>query len=522
MSPDGRKYYHNRQTGTTTWEKPKELQTESEKTSGLDGSHWVRYTTPEGKPYYHNQHTGETSWKCPPVPSTTAPTGDPVVEAAPKPEPAVAVQRDEFGVPIVPKGVSGGSGPAEGSREEDAPPAGYQYATKAEAKAAFKELRAEKKVTSRWTWDQCVSAASRDSRFRALRTLPEQKQCFQEFQEERKAEDKRGDQEMARAARRSFLEMLSSSREVGQGTTLAQAQALFELDGRWHAIHSARERSRLLLDHLRSSAKREKEGRESERRARVDDFKRLLRQCDGMIKTDDEAGTGCRKVLEALEPKPASKALSAEERLGAFQEHFREILRREEEEEARTRRERLARERRSREAFTSLLEGASKRGEVGMCSTWGAALPVVSKTTEYADLKSNLAGSTPRELFEDFVRVRRRQVDLAAVRKAVDGDEKFDIGEGTTREEILAFLDALDPREFSLSKDAKEYVCLELLESAAADAEGGQAGERARGIQRRPRRGGARGGTKRPRSPSPSSSLSEGEIRDDRPRKFRN
>ncbi|WZN63315.1 hypothetical protein HKI87_07g48630 [Chloropicon roscoffensis] len=97
--------------------------------------------------------------------------------------------------------------------------------------------------------------------------------------------------------------MLSSSREVGQGTTLAQAQALFELDGRWHAIHSARERSRLLLDHLRSSAKREKEGRESERRARVDDFKRLLRQCDGMIKTDDEAGTGCREVLEALEPK---------------------------------------------------------------------------------------------------------------------------------------------------------------------------------------------------------------------------
>jgi pre-mRNA-processing factor 40 len=63
-SPDGRTYYHNQKTKQSSWEKPDELKTPTEKL--LAQCPWKEYTSDQGKTYYHNVNTKESRWTLPP------------------------------------------------------------------------------------------------------------------------------------------------------------------------------------------------------------------------------------------------------------------------------------------------------------------------------------------------------------------------------------------------------------------------------------------------------------------------
>ena len=62
-TPEGRKYYYNRATKSTTWEKPDELKSDSERAIGT--CVWKEYRTPEGRPYYYNTATKVSAWSMP-------------------------------------------------------------------------------------------------------------------------------------------------------------------------------------------------------------------------------------------------------------------------------------------------------------------------------------------------------------------------------------------------------------------------------------------------------------------------
>ena len=60
---EGRKYWYNNFSKTSTWEKPEELLTEVEK--ALKECEWQEFTSPEGKKYYSHKSTKESKWEMP-------------------------------------------------------------------------------------------------------------------------------------------------------------------------------------------------------------------------------------------------------------------------------------------------------------------------------------------------------------------------------------------------------------------------------------------------------------------------
>nr|DAD48228.1 TPA_asm: hypothetical protein HUJ06_018165 [Nelumbo nucifera] len=62
-SPDGRRYYYNKKTRQSSWEKPLELMTPIERADA--STVWKEFTTPEGRKYYYSKVTKQSKWTMP-------------------------------------------------------------------------------------------------------------------------------------------------------------------------------------------------------------------------------------------------------------------------------------------------------------------------------------------------------------------------------------------------------------------------------------------------------------------------
>ncbi|GAB2293747.1 hypothetical protein Dimus_038273 [Dionaea muscipula] len=62
-SSDGRRYYFNKITRESSWEKPLELMTPLERAEAWSG--WKEFTTEDGRKYYHNKATNQSKWTLP-------------------------------------------------------------------------------------------------------------------------------------------------------------------------------------------------------------------------------------------------------------------------------------------------------------------------------------------------------------------------------------------------------------------------------------------------------------------------
>ncbi|KAK3160963.1 hypothetical protein QOZ80_1BG0069460 [Eleusine coracana subsp. coracana] len=60
---DGKKYYYNKRTKLSSWEKPAELMTPLERADA--STQWKEFTTPEGRKYYYNKMTKQSKWSIP-------------------------------------------------------------------------------------------------------------------------------------------------------------------------------------------------------------------------------------------------------------------------------------------------------------------------------------------------------------------------------------------------------------------------------------------------------------------------
>nr|XP_009765765.1 PREDICTED: pre-mRNA-processing protein 40A isoform X2 [Nicotiana sylvestris] len=537
---DGRRYYYNKITKQSSWEKPLELMTPLERADA--STVWKEFTTADGRKYYYNKETKQSKWTIPEelklarelaeksagqvvqtgasttsgvqvtaaVTSTEQPSAVTPVSSTPSstvsgvassPVPVTSAVSDHAS-PLVVSGssaipavtpampsssgvsspaVSGSTGsaalanasqtqmsgfenlspqvssslsgasiqdieeakkgmavagkvnvvPAEEKTTEEEP---FLYATKQEAKNAFKALLEFANVESDWTWEQTMRVIINDKRYGALKTLGERKQAFNEYLMQRKKQEAEERRHRQRKAKEEFTKMLEESKELISSTRWSKAVTMFEDDERFKAVEREADREDLFRNYLVDLQKKERAKAQEEYRQNRLEYRHFLETC-GFIKVD----TQWRKVQDLLEDDERCLRLEKIDRLDIFQEYIRD-LEKEDEEQRKLQKEQLRRtERKNRDAFRKMMEEQITAGTLTAKTSWRDYCQMVKESVAYQAVASNTSGSTPKDLFEDVVEELEKQYHEDKIRvKDVVKSEKITISSTWTFEDFKA------------------------------------------------------------------------------------
>ncbi|XP_012459513.1 pre-mRNA-processing protein 40A [Gossypium raimondii] len=523
-SANGRRYYYNKKTRQSSWEKPLELMTPIERADA--STNWKEYTSPDGRKYYYNKVTNLSTWSLPeelklareqvemasakgplsdvsshipaPVPPASkaqsgADTPSTIIQGAssspvpvaPVPSsskiesvvvsgsdlpvatsstvtnvdvvqivedtitPSVAVsESSEVSLSVadaattlmnnISKVSSLDMVSSEGVSTQNADETvkdvvvsekinnaleekaidqeSLTYASKQEAKDAFKALLESANVGSDWTWDQAMRVIINDKRYGALRTLGERKQAFNEFLGQKKKQDAEERRIKQKKAREEYKKMLEECLELTSSTRWSKAVTMFENDERYKAVEREKDRKDFFENYIDELRQKERVKAQEQRKQNVMEYRRFLESCDFI-----KANSQWRKVQDRLETDERCSRLDKIDRLEIFQEYIRD-LEKEEEEQRRIQKEELRKtERKNRDEFRKLVEGHVAAGTLTAKTHWRDYCMMVKDSPPFLAVASNTSGPTPKDLFEDVAEELQKQYDddKARVKDAV-------------------------------------------------------------------------------------------------------
>ncbi|PKA60788.1 Pre-mRNA-processing protein 40A [Apostasia shenzhenica] len=545
---DGKRYYYNKKTRQSSWEKPFELMTPTERADA--STEWKEFQTPDGRKYYYNKVTKQSKWTIPeelklareqagnqttvvepvasvapaaqnmsaempssaniiastplavtasasPVPAIVAnqivalASGSPSIVDAPSvtasgsslgntnlvsvsdhSNPTASVMASASGnSDVPPTAMDATAGSTKGNNEDLPLPsnvnvadgANFQdleeakrsmpatgkvnvipveektvddeplvYASKQEAKNAFKALLESANVESDWTWEQAMRVIINDKRYGALKTLGERKQAFNEYLGQRKKHEAEERRNRQKKAREDFTKMLEGNRTsteprwvcktctetlfvilstgVGGDTVtewepVIKAVNMFENDERFTAVERPRDREDLFENFLVELQKKERLKAAEEHKHNIMEYKAFLESCD-FIKVN----TQWRKVQDRLEDDERCSRL-----ISSILQEYIQDLEKEEEELKKIQREQVRRqERKNRDAFRKLMEGDIASGVLTAKTHWRDYCMKVKDSAPYLAVAANTSGSTPKDLFEDVAEELEKQISMTS------------------------------------------------------------------------------------------------------------
>jgi len=492
-APDGRRYYFHKASGKSAWEKPDELKSVQERAITASNTAWKEYTSASGKKYYFNTATRKTQWDMPDemkaaaaaaaaaagggAPASLAPPSAPAVPAAsvpaaaptPVPAPASAAVAGNESMRAATISTPTGGTPAFVAAAT-APVSASEPINEAEvATAKFMELLSSAGVKEEMEWEDAMKLIINSQSYRVLASLAERKATFVKWREQKREEREEAERKRQRQIKVDFVQLLKDTPALTSRTRFPKAIEMLSLEPRWIAIGDEFEREELFEEYAMSLERKEAAERRALRKERMTEFKSVLLQSGLTVRSQ------WRKVQVQLEEEPASKALDKIDRLAVYEEVARALEAEGEQQRQREREVERRLERKRRDQFRSLLSAKHSEGAFHVRSHWRDVSKVLAGTQEYQGALQQ-SGSTPAELFEDFIEQLNEQYQahrktLKAIMAALHGnftvtlETKFDAFEaalrgadtdtleGVPQSSLIAFLEELQDK---LARDQVE------------------------------------------------------------------
>lgn len=476
-APDGRPYWYNAKTKVSTYTKPPEFGAPEQPKAALPATDWKEHTAPDGRKYYYNRVTKQSKWVPPEewkraqpgaIAASSAATSasaaaQPVVQKVAVPPTAVTAATVNSVAEVSPVAEV----KAQPSPQLSTSTSKHMYATKDDAKMAFKQLLASVNMASDWSWEQTMRQIVSDSRYGALKSLGEKKACFNEYAQHRKNEEKDEARAKVKRQREQFTAMLEGHSATGDEPSkgplrFSTARSLFEDDPRWKAVSNV-DREELYQDYIREEEKREREAKQADRKRRAANFRDLL-----LSTTSIKVDTSWRKASGRLEGDPAFEAITRIDRLNVYQEYIKDLSVKEAADAEKKNQERRRGERHNRDAFTAMLKEHLLDGRLTAKTRFKEYLAEIKNEEAYEAVVKNQSGSRPRELFEDVIEDAETVYasDRNTLKEALKA-APIDIAEDTSFQDFCAAVDEGDSRASKIGLPNRRLFYQELVDRAA-------------------------------------------------------
>jgi len=365
------------------------------------------------------------------------------VAEAPKAKPMVTAAK-VFELPAARKddveevGAKSSNGEAKPAAKTAAQPM-LVYSSKKDRGEAFKRLLDDKKIHPDTKWEDAMKSIINDERYKALKTVGERKAAYTEWCEKRRKHLKEQAMMERRRAREEFMAMLAERDEITVNMSFKRAVPYIERDARFLAIESERERENLFEDYMVDLDRRCRENKKLMRKENMAAFRQLLEETKSIKVTSQ-----WRKVQELLDEDPRYLALDKEDRLVVFDDYIKEMERREAEDRIREAEERKKQERRVRDEFRAMLQGAYEAGQLSHRTKWRKVLE--SPLRNHAAFTAMEKQGREKELFDDFILELENGIrEDKKVIKEIMQELAFAITLSTTLEEFTTAI-KVDPR----------------------------------------------------------------------------
>lgn len=414
-APDGRTYYYNSITKETSWTKPADLLTPTEK--ALASQPWKEYSTPDGRKYYSNSETKQTVWDMPAQYREAIDS----VQLPPKP------------VPQAPAFVAGGSTALSTyssrdltehssfeprSRNDPASTNGIalpaltkevvpDYSSFEEAEAAFMKLLRRSNVQPDWSWEQTMRSTIKDPQYRALKDPKDRKAAFEKYAVEVRQQEREKAKERLAKLRTDFGNMLRTHPEIKHYSRWKTIRPIIEGETVFRSTDKEDERKQLFEEYIVELKKQNIEQEATTRKSALDDLSAILKALELEPYTRWSQAQEIIQSNERIQSDDRFKLLSKSDVLTAFENHIKSLERSFNDARQQQKSNKARRERQNRDKFSDLLQSLRSQGKIKAGTKWITVLPDIEDDPRYVAMLGQ-AGSTPLDLFWDVVEEEER------------------------------------------------------------------------------------------------------------------
>ncbi|OEL15899.1 Pre-mRNA-processing protein 40A [Dichanthelium oligosanthes] len=438
IAPEGKKYYYNKKTRQSSWEKPVELMTPLERADAL--TEWKEFTTPEGRKYYFNKVTRQSKWSIPDELKVarelaekasnqqsnleTGMTASALVGSVASESSAVPANQSSSVVGVIacsshdavqnsPPGPSHNVDNTSSSSIAGMQNGGTSTAVVSVTTSTEVPLVATDAGTSRNNNENSsVTAAdtedgtSAEDLEEAKKTMPVAGEINVTPLEEKTSEEELGLYATKMEVKDAFKSLLESV-HVESDWTWDQTMRAIINDKRYGALKTLGEKKQAFNEYLNQRKKFEAEEKRVKQRKARDDFLTMLEECKDLT-----SSIRWRKAILMFEDDERFKAVErSREREDLFENYLVDLHKKMKIKLANTLQEQVRRqERQNRDLFRKMLEEHVTDGTLTARTRWRNYCTQIKESQAYLAVASNTSGSTPKELFDDVIEELDKQI----------------------------------------------------------------------------------------------------------------
>eukprot|EP00928_Gymnodinium_smaydae_P087812 TRINITY_DN72008_c0_g1_i1.p1 TRINITY_DN72008_c0_g1~~TRINITY_DN72008_c0_g1_i1.p1 ORF type:complete len:580 (-),score=182.43 TRINITY_DN72008_c0_g1_i1:174-1913(-) len=355
---DGRRYYYNRVTKQSSWDKPDALKSQEEKANTTS---WKEYKTADGRDYFYNPITKQSVWEMP----------------AELKRLRGLDKQDE-------------SDEEEKEEEKEEEP---EYKTQEERRTAFKEVLEEKNIKANMKWEEALKLIQEDRRFNALTTAGERKQVFAEYVTQKKKREKEEEREKKKQAKDHMIEAIKGWKDLKLSTRYKEVAEAF-MDEEWFKLIEEDERDELFQDFMDEHERKAKDDRRKKRKEYVEKVKKIYDDTENITVL-----SRWRDVQDTLRENETFRWLSKLEALTSWEEWVADTEKKELDAKAKAK---YRQDRIVRDELRELLAKRHKDGKIKASTPWRDVAQAIRDDSRYINM-IGLGGSTAHDLFDDFI-----------------------------------------------------------------------------------------------------------------------